>query len=189
MSVSRSTLALLVLKELCLSLASANLLVFNSFRWTKNDESAGQLGLLQACHDFLKRVYKLWPVAVKHTRQRSLAPIIADAPPVRDESESYPRCMSQSRWRCFTRLSFQFKMVATHLHHRRMPTLSAPVLGWSRSSTRLLPRKQRHEASPRMGLMTIPCATAGAGDHGACHGRFEAPTLHRQREVRALDVW
>ena len=172
-SVSRSTLALLVAKELCLSLASANLLVLNRSRWAKNDESAGQLGFLQARHGFLKRVYKLWPVAVKHTRQRSLAPTFEDAPPVHDESESYSRCMSQSRWRCFTRLSFQFKMVATHLQHRRMPTLSAPVLGRLRTSTRLLPRKQRHEAWPRIGLMTIPCAIAGAGDHGACHGSLE----------------
>ena len=36
--------------------------------------------------------------------------------------------MSQSSWWCLTRLSFQFKMVATHLQHHRMPTLSAPVL-------------------------------------------------------------
>ena len=48
-SVSRSTLALWVAKGLCLSLASANLLVFNRSRWTKNDESVGQLGRLHAC--------------------------------------------------------------------------------------------------------------------------------------------
>ena len=66
-SVSRSTLALLVAKGLCLRLASANLLVFNRSRWAKNDESLGQLGLLQACHGLLKRVYKRWLVAVGHT--------------------------------------------------------------------------------------------------------------------------
>ena len=49
-SVSRSTLVLLVAKGLCLSLASANLLVFNRSRWTKNDECVGQLGLLQSYH-------------------------------------------------------------------------------------------------------------------------------------------
>ena len=57
-------------------------------RLQKNDESVEQLGLLQACHGLLKRVYKRRLVAVEHTRQRSVAPTLADAPPLRDESES-----------------------------------------------------------------------------------------------------
>ena len=56
----RRTVALVVAKGLCMSLAGAHFRIFNRNRWTQNDYAIGQLGLLESCHGLLSRVYSRW---------------------------------------------------------------------------------------------------------------------------------
>eukprot|EP00959_Pyramimonas_sp_CCMP1952_P341533 7154318-Pyramimonas_sp.AAC.1 len=72
----------LVAKGLMLCLAGNMFKIFNRKRWTDNDEAVNQLGLLQACHGLLARVFKRWLVQAGYNGNLDIG--VGDHPSRRD---------------------------------------------------------------------------------------------------------
>ena len=77
---NRKKLSLLLARGLLLALASAQFRCWNRERWANNDESVGQLGLLEACHRLLRRTMLRFLVHVGHFKSVEEA-YAADVPP------------------------------------------------------------------------------------------------------------